>query len=222
MIDNMIDIIIAILLLIISYLIGAIPFGLLIGKIKGKDLRKQGSGNTGSTNATRVLGFGLGLFTAFCDIFKGAIIIFLIYILEANGIWKNPLIINGESLYALYGLAAVIGHCYPIYLKFKGGKAVASSFGVLLACVPYCAPIAGLLFVITVLIWGYVSISSTSATLAALISAWIIYGILDNQIFTSLILTILAIIIIVRHIPNYKRLINGTENCFKKKNTETH
>ena len=127
---------VAILLLILSYLLGSIPFGLIIGKTAGKDLRENGSGNIGSTNAIRILGLKLGLLSAFCDIIKGMLVIILVYILEANGIWYNPLVINGDSLYVLYGIAAVIGHCFPIYIKFKGGKAVATSLGVLFITVP--------------------------------------------------------------------------------------
>ncbi len=210
--------IIAILLLILSYLIGSIPFGLIIGKTTGKDLRKNGSGNIGSTNAIRTLGLKLGLLSAACDIIKGMFIILIIYILEANGVWYNPFVINGDSLYVVYGIAAVIGHCFPIYIKFKGGKAVATSLGVILVIVPWAALAALIVFLILMLITGIVSISSSSATIAAWITSFILYGnIISNNIYTCLFLTILVVLIILKHIPNYKRILNGTEHSFKKK-----
>ena len=128
-----------IILIILSYLLGSIPFGLLIGKAAGKDLRKSGSGNIGSTNAVRTLGLKLGLLSAVCDILKGTLVILVVYLLEHITNWRNPFVINGDSLYALYGVVAVIGHCFPVYLKFKGGKAVATSLGVLFVTVPYAA-----------------------------------------------------------------------------------
>ena len=111
----------------------------MIGKAAGKDLRKSGSGNIGSTNAVRTLGLKLGLLSAVCDILKGTLVILVVYLLEHITNWRNPFVINGDSLYALYGVVAVIGHCFPVYLKFKGGKAVATSLGVLFVTVPYAA-----------------------------------------------------------------------------------
>lgn len=206
-----------IVLLIASYFIGAIPFGLLIGKLKGKDIRKHGSGNIGSTNAVRVLGKKFGILSALCDIFKGTIIILVVYLLEALNVWYNPFVINGDSLYALYGLAAIIGHCYSVYLNFKGGKAVATSLGVLIAVVPFSAVAALIGFAIVLYLTGYVSLSSTAATLSALITTWLIYGLIYNVYFSCVIISLFALIIIIKHIPNYKRLLNGTENSFKKR-----
>jgi glycerol-3-phosphate acyltransferase PlsY len=207
----------AIIFLILSYLLGSIPFGLIIGKLSGKDLRKHGSGNIGSTNAVRTLGYKLGALSAVLDILKGALILIIIYILEKTNTWHNPLILNGESLYALYGLMAVVGHCYPVYLKFKGGKAVATSLGVLLAVAPFSALSAVIAFIICVFLTGYVSLSSTVATLVAVLTSFIIYAIFYGMLFNSLIILVFAIIIFIRHTPNYKRLLNHTEHCFKKK-----
>ena len=209
--------ILAIIFLILSYLLGSIPFGLIIGKLSGKDLRKHGSGNIGSTNAVRTLGYKLGALSAILDILKGALILVIIYVLERTNTWHNPLILNGESLYALYGLMAVVGHCYPVYLKFKGGKAVATSLGVLLAVTPFSALSAVIAFIICVFLTGYVSLSSTVATLVAVLTSFIIYAIFYGMLFNSLIILVFAIIIFIRHIPNYKRLLNHTEHCFKKK-----
>ena len=216
-----IDVIIGILLIIASYLIGSIPCGLLIGKAKGKDLRENGSGNIGSTNAVRTLGLKLGVLSGICDLAKGTVIILLVYLLESQQIWFNPFVINGDSLYALYGVAAVVGHCFPIYLKFKGGKAVATSLGVLFATVPWSAFAALVLFLIAMLITGIVSLSSSLGTLAAWITTFIVYGFtLHHNIASCLVISVLAFLIFFKHIPNYKRLLNGTEYSFKKKKQE--
>jgi glycerol-3-phosphate acyltransferase PlsY len=207
----------AITFLILSYLLGSIPFGLIIGKAAGKDLRKNGSGNIGSTNAIRILGVKLGLLAAVCDILKGTLVIIIIYILEATNVWFNPFVIEstGDSLYALYGLMAVIGHCFSIFLKFKGGKAVATSLGVLFATVPLAGVMALVAFFPVVFITRYVSLSSTAATIAAVLTSFIFYGvIIGDRLYTSFIVLILGLIIFIKHIPNYKRLINGTENRF--------
>ena len=213
----MIHMLLGIILLIASYFIGSIPFGLLIGKLKGIDLRKKGSGNIGSTNAVRVLGKKLGILSALCDIFKGTVIILIVYLLEAVTNWNNPFNINGDSLYVLYGLAAVVGHCYSIYLKFTGGKAVATSLGVLITVFPWTAVAALIGFAIVLYLTGYVSLSSTTATLSAWITGWIVYGVIYGLYYSCCVLSLFAIIILIKHIPNYNRLLNGTENSFKKK-----
>ena len=204
-------------LLVISYLIGSIPFGLLFGKLSGKDLRKHGSGNIGSTNAVRVLGKKLGLLSAACDILKGAIIVLVVYLLEATTKWSNPFVINCDNLYALYGLAAVLGHCFSIYLKLKGGKAVATSLGVLISVVPWSALAALIGFGVILILTGFVSLGSTVATLCACATVWGVYGGIYGQWFSCCVVSIFGVIIILKHIPNYKRLIKGTENSFKKK-----
>ena len=209
--------VIFVLLIVISYVLGSIPFGLIIGKSRGKDLTKEGSGNIGTTNAARVLGFMAGLAVGICDILKGTIVIIVIHILEHYGVWYNPIIVDGESLYVIYGFAAVIGHCYSCFLKEKSGKAVATSFGVLLVCFPWASLGAAIIFAVTLVIWGYVSVSSTSATLTGLIMAWIIYGINEGSYISCIFLSLMALLIVIKHKENYKRLIAGTESCFKKK-----
>lgn len=208
--------VIFVLLVLISYVLGSIPFGVIIGRSKGKDLTKEGSGNIGTTNATRVLGIVSGLCVGICDILKGTIIIILVHILEHYNVWYNPIVVDGESLYVIYGFAAVIGHCYSCFLNKKGGKAVATSFGVLLVCFPWSSLGAAIIFGITLALWGYVSVSSTSATLTGLIMSWIIYGINDGNYISCIFLTLMAILIVVKHKENYKRLVEGTESCFKK------
>ena len=211
--------VLGIILLIISYLIGSIPCGYLLGKSVGIDIRKEGSGNIGSTNATRTLGKKLGFLAWLGDVLKGMLIILIVYLLEATTSWTNPFVINGDSLYILYGMAAVIGHVFPIYLKFKGGKAVSTSLGAILALFPLAVVITMVVFGVLMLTTGIVSLTSSIASLVACVSSIILYGtgLLDNKLISTLLTIVLFIIIIIKHIPNYKRLIEGTEYSFKNK-----
>lgn len=211
-----------IILLLISYLIGSIPVGFLLGKLKGTDIRKEGSGNIGSTNVTRTLGKKFGAIAWLCDILKGVVVVALVYLLEALTPWRNPFVIGEESLYIVYGLAAVVGHVFPIFLNFKGGKAVSTTMGAIAITFPLAAIIGLCVYLILMFITGIVSLSSSIGALVASISSIVLYGIglLDNNLFSSLFTIILFLLIAFRHIENYKRLINGTEYSFKKKKKE--
>ena len=156
------DIIMMIVILVLSYLLGSVPFGYILGKIKGIDIRTKGSGNIGSTNATRQLGLGLGAITALLDIFKGAFFILFVYLLEQLGLFTNPIVFYGQKIYIIYGFMAVLGHDFTLYLGFHGGKGVATSLGVLLAINPLMALIAVLCFILVVVLTRYVSLSSTA------------------------------------------------------------
>ncbi len=216
--------IIAIGLMVLSYIIGSIPFGLVVGKaLAHKDIRQYGSGNVGSTNAIRVLGKKLGFFVFFLDVFKGMAIIILVKILHQNGIWNSPV----EELW--YGAFAIIGHTFSIFLGFKGGKAVATSLGVVLITSPLTAIACLIVFGIIVLATGYVSLGSTFAALTVVTVGWLLhfvgieplnfleYFIGKTTVSLCVLFTCATILILLRHIKNYKRLLNGTENSFKKK-----
>lgn len=227
MLTSAFDINISILLLIISYLIGAIPFGVLLGRlICGKDIREHGSKNIGTTNTIRVLGKKVGFLVFSCDVLKGALLIVLVkFILEPANIWFSPI------PYLSYGLAAIIGHTFSIYLGFKGGKGVATSLGVVLTLTPLPAILCLICFIIFLYSTGYVSLGSTGATLTVLITTWVLHfvGIESNQItfmnwflgkpqlFDCIFYSFMAALIIIKHSSNYVRLFNGTENNFKKK-----
>ena len=223
------DILISIALIIFSYLIGSIPFGLVFGKmIKGVDIRKYGSKNIGTTNSIRVLGKKVGYLVFFFDVFKGMLVILIVKALNTAGVWVTPI----DELW--YGAAAILGHSFSIYLGFKGGKAVAVSLGVVLITTPLSAISCTIVFAILLLVTGYVSLGSTFATLTVLISAWLLhffgmditpnafndfgtYLIGKTSLQLCIMLSFAATLIIYKHISNYKRLINGTENSFKKK-----
>ena len=216
--------IISIGLMILSYLIGSIPFGLVIGKlIKHKDIREYGSGNVGSTNAIRVLGKKVGFVVFFLDVFKGMAIIILVKVLNAQNLWHSPV----EELW--YGAFAIIGHTFSIFLGFKGGKAVATSLGVVLITSPLTAIACLIIFGIVLFATGYVSLASTFAALTVVTVGWLFhfvgiephnfleYFIGKTSISLCVLFTCATVLIILRHTKNYKRLLNGTENSFKKK-----
>lgn len=213
-----------VLFIILSYFIGSIPFGIVIGKsIKKIDIREHGSKNIGSTNAIRVLGKKVGFLVFFCDVFKGMVVMLILKALAANNIWTSPI----ELFF--YGAAAIIGHCFSIFLNFKGGKAIATSLGVVLILTPIPAIACLVVFLIILYSTGYVSLGSTFATLTVIISTWLLYifGIEATDFWTyfisspgllvAILYSILSLLLIFKHIPNYKRLIKGTENNFKRK-----
>ncbi|MBA8666356.1 glycerol-3-phosphate 1-O-acyltransferase PlsY [Holosporaceae bacterium 'Namur'] len=184
----------------VSYFMGSIPFGLILSELLGHgDLRKSGSGNIGATNAMRVGGKKLGILTLILDALKGVIPIKLFLFLNFN-----------DTLIALCGIGVVLGHIFPIWLKFKGGKGVATAVAVLLVSVPY----VGLVFVFSwILVFALsrtVSLASLCAVLCSTITA---FWFATPYFIMSLVLCIL---IFYRHKDNIKRLLNGTELKFKK------
>jgi len=225
------DLIIAIGMLIISYIIGSIPFGVVLGRaICNIDIREHGSKNIGSTNAIRVLGKKVGFLIFFFDVLKGMIVILVIRILHASGVfYQNPILTSSYNLdLLLYGAAAILGHTFPIFLNFKGGKGVATSLGVITLICPIAAILCLIAFAITLYTTGYVSLSSTFATLTVTITVWVLhfvgidtspivsYLIGKQHLVTVIIITTIAFLIIIKHRKNYIRLIHGTENNFKK------
>lgn len=185
---------------ILAYLIGSIPFALIVGKIGyGIDIREHGSGNLGGTNTFRVLGKKAGLIVTSADILKGTLAASL------------PFLFGLENLHPLLiGIAAVIGHTYPIFAKFKGGKAVATSAGVLLFYSPMLFLILIIAFFISLYISKFVSLSSMIAGIVG-----IIYSLIIGDLPLIIVITILASFVIYRHRANIKRIMEGTEPKIK-------
>ncbi len=222
------DIVISILLIILAYIIGSIPFGVVLGKlICKKDIRQFGSKNIGTTNAIRVLGKKVGYFVFFCDVFKGMLVIILLKLLSYFGVWTSPI-----DLF-LYGAASILGHSFSIFLEFTGGKAVATSLGVVLILTPIPAISCLILFAIIFFTTKYVSLASTGATFTVILTTWLLYGfgvenvtniglyfIAKPSLLLAILYSVLAMLIIIKHFKNYKRLLKGTENSFKKKKTQ--
>jgi glycerol-3-phosphate acyltransferase PlsY len=191
----------------LSYLIGAIPFGLIVTKLAGLgDIRTIGSGNIGATNVLRTGNKPLAALTLFLDAFKGAlpVILFLQFF--------QP----DFALMLFYGLCAVLGHCFPLWLKFKGGKGVATSLGVLIAAIPFTGFLACLVWIMSVLAARISSLAALSAMIFAPALTYAIYG-QDAALVNAAI----SAIVIYRHKDNIKRLRSGTEPKIGGNKTET-
>lgn len=192
--------------LILAYLCGAIPFGYIIAKVfKNIDIRKQGSGNTGATNVYRTVSKPLGILTLTLDILKGFIPVYFITLINPASYW---IVIS-------VALVTIVGHVFTIFLNFKGGKGVATGCGVFLALNPAATLICFTVFVIILMLFKYVSLGSIVAATALPIMIFILSSNIELIIFSMIV----AILVVVRHITNIKRLLNGTENkIFIKKN----
>ncbi|NLP34538.1 MAG: glycerol-3-phosphate 1-O-acyltransferase PlsY [Clostridiales bacterium] len=197
-----------IICLALGYIFGCFSTGYLIGKLKHVDIRKYGSGNPGTTNALRTLGAKAGAITLFGDMIKAILPIILIrYIIF-------PDMENIQLLILYTGLGVVLGHNYPFWLGFKGGKGIAATGGVMAAFDPYIIPFGLLIFVGSIAITRYVSVGSL--LVSVLLPVWVIIRYPGNlhMLIVALIYMALAFI---KHHSNIKRLLNGTENKFGQK-----
>ncbi len=187
-----------VLVCILGYLLGNFNTGLIVSRLSaGIDIRKHGSGNAGATNMLRVLGSQSALLTLIGDVVKGLI---------AMGIGKLMLGFPGA---VVGGTAAIVGHCWPVFFGFKGGKGVATTFGVLLCLYPVAGLLCLLVFLAIFLPTHYVSLGSV---LAALFGAIFVSLTHQGEMLIQCMAVLWAIIIIVRHTENLKRLWNGTES----------
>ena len=202
-----------IILILGSYLLGSIPFGLLIVKSHGKDIRSIGSGNIGATNVSRALGKKWAYFCFLLDCLKG-----LVPMLIAKP-FITPLTVVSMSLWLLVGCAAVVGHIFPIYLKFKGGKGMSTCMGIVLGLYPYYT-LPGLIsfavWIISVLLWRYVSLASIIAAVTfpiSLVTAIILlHGWPLADLWPLLVVAlVIPALVIARHVENIKRLLEGSE-----------
>ena len=182
----------------IGYLLGTIPSGLLVGKsLYGMDLREHGSKNIGATNAFRVLGPKAGLMVAIPDLFKGLL---AVYIAQYFG--REPLFV------VLAGIAAICGHNWSIWLKFRGGRGVATSVGVLLMLAPKVVGVVLVVFAVLVALTRYVSLGSVVGGIMVPFLMWYFDYPLEIKVFGIVV----ALFIVLRHRANIQRLLNGTEN----------
>lgn len=184
-------------LVMTAYLVGSIPFGLIVTRIsKGVDVRRVGSGNIGATNVLRSAGKGAAALTLLCDFGKG----FLPVILASH-------LGFGEGWAAATGLAAVLGHLYPLYVGFKGGKGVATSFGILLGLLPQVALSLMGLWLLMAVVTRYVSLAALTAAFAAPFLALT----LDGRRWVFFLILFLALLIVFKHRGNIASLVRGTE-----------
>ena len=190
------------LICLLAYLCGSIPFGVLLAKTQNMDIREHGSGNIGATNVARTMGKQAGLITLAGDILKGLLVVYI-----ASQWFENTMVI------ALAGLAVFLGHLYSIFLKFKGGKGVATGLGVLSFAMPLSTLCSAGVFAISLKVFGYVSLSSILAAISLPLLG-VFFKMPLSYIYLS---TIVALFILQKHRDNIVRLTQGTEaNFFKK------
>lgn len=199
--------------ILIAYLLGAVPFGLLIPKLFGiPDVRKVGSGNVGATNAWRAAGPVPGILVLICDIGKGIGAVLLVSSIP-------QISIEVEYLQLMSGLAAIIGHVFPVYLKFRGGKGVNTALGVMLTLLPIEALIGLTVFIITVSLSRYISLGSMLGATGFFAAVLIRWSLNLTDIHTVFVVTafLLMVLILFAHRTNIKRLVQGNENRFSFK-----
>ncbi len=205
-----------IIVAVIAYLLGSISFSVIISKkMAGFDVREKGSGNAGSTNVLRTVGKKAAVLTLICDVLKGVVAVLIATLV--GKIWKD---LDGALLVQLAGIFVIIGHTFPIFFKFKGGKGVATSLGVLL--------ITNWQIGLICLVFALVLMALTQMVSVGSIGAAILYPVLTIFITQNYIVTgnyiissiIIAVLVVFNHRSNVKRLLSGTENRINFKSTK--
>jgi glycerol-3-phosphate acyltransferase PlsY len=211
-----------------AYLLGSIPTGFLVARAKGIDIRTVGSGNMGATNVFRSVGRTLGIVVLLVDALKGWLACLL-----GKKIWwyfavhfpagdaldqLHQMFVRGGNSAIIAGIFAVLGHNFTCWLKFKGGKGIATSAGVYLALAPWAVLIGAAVFFLAVLVTRYVSVGSISAAVALPAAVWVLP---PHNVLLGIVTTVLGVLAIYRHKGNIRRLAAGTESRlqFKKETT---
>ena len=203
-----------------AYLLGSVPFGYLIGRFNGLDIRKQGSGNIGATNVSRVVGKPWGVFCFVLDFLKGLLPV------VASLVWTQRVTVSDGTTYllpVLVGAAAVIGHIWPVFLSFKGGKGMATMIGVSLALAPLPVLIGVAGWLVVFKIGRIVSLASIVAAILMPLSGLALFlcGIRPASLASLnepvlVLMAVLAVIVVAKHRSNIVRLLQGTEHRFVK------
>jgi acyl phosphate:glycerol-3-phosphate acyltransferase len=198
------------LIIVVGYLLGSIPFGYLIVRFKqGGDIREVGSGGTGATNVSRGAGKAAGIVTLILDALKGAAAIL---------VTRRLLMVLGQddvavdSAIAVAAIAVIVGHIFPVWLRFKGGKGVATAVGVFLVLAPLAMIWGGVVFFAVVFSTRYVSLGSILSAATIPICVWWIYG-TSTWVVTAA--TVVALLVVFAHRENIGRIVNGTESKFR-------
>jgi glycerol-3-phosphate acyltransferase PlsY len=211
-----VEIAICLIIALTAYLLGSIPAGYLAGKARGVDIRQVGSGNIGATNAFRILGKTAGTIVLIADAFKGwlaaavvpGLVIQLFFAASGGGSSLNV-----EYLKIVAGIAVILGHNYPCWLKFKGGKGIATSGGVLIALVPLAFLISLAVWILVCVLTRYVSLASICGALSLPIAARLV----KYPVHLVAITALMSALAIYKHKANIVRLMNGTENKVGRK-----
>ena len=200
---------------VFSYLLGSLPFGIIVSKLwKGIDIREHGSKNPGATNVYRVIGLIPALMVLILDVGKGLVATLLFSRISIGQPFLNPV-----SLMILAGIAVILGHVFPVFVGFKGGKGVATGLGVLISLAPIETVVALLLFLIIVALTRYVSLGSLSSASFILLALIFKKYYFHKPVSLELLVTVLVLVIFIfyTHRTNIKRLLSGTESKFGKK-----
>jgi acyl phosphate:glycerol-3-phosphate acyltransferase len=217
-------------IVVVSYLLGSIPFGyLLVRSFRGQDVRTTGSGNIGATNVARTGSKGLAIATLFLDALKGYIAVafafwlagsrrFTVGDIQSSFYDSSPQLIDNRTIFLLAAVAAfcaILGHMFPVWLRFRGGKGVATAAGAFVALAPKCLLLSLLLFVVLVALTRYVSLGSIAAAASF---PWFVLWLNPPERSTApilLVITASSALVIARHKDNIRRLLSGTENRFR-------
>jgi len=203
---------------VIAYLLGSIPFGYILVRVfHGEDVRDTGSGNIGATNVARSSP-ALGAFTLFLDAAKGLLAVTAASLIAASGVHAAGPRPSPYTLVAVAAIVAVVGHMFPIWLKFRGGKGVAPSVGVFLALAPKTLLVALALFIALVAVFRYVSLGSIVVAAAFPPIAYTLHDYHSSPAILAA-MSAIAVLIIIKHGENIRRLLAGTENRFAPKRT---
>jgi len=196
----------------LAYLLGSIPTGFLVGKARGIDIRKVGSGNIGATNAMRTLGTTAGSLVLVADGLKGWAAVALLpdLVFRLFHIPAETQNVHREYYMILAGLSVVLGHNYTCWLHFKGGKGIATSAGVLSALVPLALVIILALWIVIFLVTRYVSVASLTASAALPFASWVT----GRSVLLIMVTACMGALAIYKHRPNIERLMKGTESRF--------
>lgn len=195
---------ISLLLMLFAYLLGSVPIGWIVGKLfYSKDIRKGGSGNIGATNALRMFGTTTGIIVLLLDMGKGLLAVLL----------ADFCLISGSPFISLCALLVILGHVFPLYLGFKGGKGVATAGGAFLALVPLSVVVAICIFIIVVSLTRYVSLGSILGALGFMGHAvWMMLRAGTADFARLILITAVVLMIVVKHRANLQRLLQGNEN----------
>ena len=206
------------LIIIVSYLFGSLPTGFVVGKARGVDLLKSGSGNIGATNTFRVLGKPAGIFVLLCDFLKGFLAVVLVpgIALRLFPELENSSPLQRDILRVLAGFCSVMGHNYTCWLRFKGGKGIATTAGIMGALAPWAVLIAIAAWIIITLATRYVSLGS----IAAAVTLPIATALVQQSFVITAMVTFVSALAIYKHKSNIQRLIAGTEGRIGKKKNE--
>ena len=194
-----------------GYLLGSCPNGFLVSRSRGLDIRKHGSGNIGATNVLRVLGKKWGYLVFFLDALKGFVAVWIGFLLAK----QVSATISADLLGIMAGLFCILGHTFPVWLRFRGGKGVATSAGVLLGLMPLAVFSVLAVWIILFYTTRYVSVASilAAASLPAFVYAYLHFGLLSGQMLLPFSILIAAVVV-WRHRSNMRRLFQGTEERF--------